>query len=352
MSWIPRIARIAAMAAAIIAALCAIWYVWTYYALDPRTRNGHVRADVIGVTTDVSGIITNVHVAADQRVNKGDLLFQVDTERFTIAVERARANLESAQAALVYAQQQASRNRGLRGLVAQQAIDQSDSELRNARAAVDQARAALASANLDLKRSSVRAPVSGIVSYVDLRPGAFATPGQGMMALVDLDSLRVEGYFQETRLKHVHVDDRAQVQLMGDDKLLYGHVASITSAVNDSDTSIGRNLLPSISPNFAWVRLAQRIPVRVKLDPQYVSDALVPGRTATVVVLGPDRQRGQDGKLPTSKSAPGAVAAPGTPGTPGTLGTPGTSGGASDAARVASGAAAIPASAAHAGAAS
>lgn len=306
MSWIRRITRVATMAAAIIGALCAIWYIWTYYALDPRTRNGHVRADIIGVTSDVSGIITSVKVAADQHVNKGDLLFQVDTRRFTIAIERARANLESAQAALDYAQQQASRNRGLRGLVAQQAIDQSDSELRNARAAVDQARAALASADLDLERSSVRAPASGIVSYVDLRPGAFATPGQGMMALVDQDSLRVEGYFQETRLRHVHVGDRAQVQLMGDDRLLYGRVASITGAVNDSDTNIGRNLLPSINPNFAWVRLAQRIPVRVKLDPQCVSDALVPGRTATVVILGADH-RGN--AIPTCTGAAGALGA-------------------------------------------
>jgi multidrug resistance efflux pump len=308
MNWIHRIARIVATAVVVVLALSAVWYIWTYYALDPRTRNGHVRADVIGVTTDVSGIITSVNVHADQRVNQGDLLFQVDTERFTIAVERARANLESAEGTLVFAQQQASRNRGLRGLVAQQTIDQSDSELRNARAAVDQARAALASAELDLRRSSVRAAVAGIVSYADLRPGAFAQAGQGMLALVDLDSLRVEGYFQETRLKHVHVGDRAEVTLMGDDTPLYGRVTSITGAVNDSDTSVGHNLLPTISPNFAWVRLAQRIPVRIKLDPQYVSDALVPGRTATVVILGPERKAER-----TNKPAPdNARAASGT----------------------------------------
>ncbi|WP_321967863.1 HlyD family secretion protein [Burkholderia cepacia] len=278
------------MFSVIVAALCAIWYIWTYYERDPRTRNGHVRADVVGVTTDVSGLVTSVAVVADQRVRKGDLLFQVDTERFAIAVRQARANLESNEANLVYAQQQAARNRALRGLVAEQNVEQSDSTLRRSRAAVDQARAALASAQLDLDRSSVRASVNGIVSYADLRPGVYAAPGRGLLALVDLDSLRVEGYFQETRLRRVHVGDRAEVLLMGDDKPVYGHVTSITGAVNDSDTTIGGNLLPSINPNFAWVRLAQRIPVRIRLDPQYVTDALVPGRSATVLILAPDKR--------------------------------------------------------------
>jgi multidrug resistance efflux pump len=299
-----RTIRIVVMAIAAALALCAIWYIWTYFERDPRTRNGHVRADVIGVTTDVSGIITSVHVASDQRVQKGDLLFQVDAQRFTIALDRARANLESAEASLAFARQQASRHRALAGLVPQQTIDQSDSALRGARASVDQARAALASAQLDLERSNVRASANGIVSYADLRPGAYATAGQGMLALVDTDSLRVEGYFQETRLKHVHVGDRAEVRLMGDDTPLYGRVVSITGAVNDSDTSIGRNLLPSISPNFAWVRLAQRIPVRIKLDPQYVGDALVPGRSASVVILGANKAGPKAGQADHAASAP------------------------------------------------
>ncbi|MFM0323880.1 efflux RND transporter periplasmic adaptor subunit [Caballeronia glebae] len=302
MNLLHRFLRIGLTAVAVLIALIAIWYVWTYYERDPRTRNGHVRADVVGVTTDVSGIITSVEVSADQRVKKGDLLFQVDRARFTIAVERARANLESAEASLVYARQQASRNRALRGLVPEQTIDQSDSTLRTGTASVDQARAALASAELDLERSSVRASVNGVVSYAELRPGAYATAGQGMLALVDTDSLRVEGYFQETRLKHVHVGDRAEVLLMGEDKPFYGRVSSVTSAVNDSDTSIGSNHLPSIAPNFAWVRLAQRIPVRIKLDPQYISDALVPGRSATVLILGPDAAK-QHGASPASGAA-------------------------------------------------
>ncbi|KVV23139.1 RND transporter [Burkholderia cepacia] len=285
MNPIRRFVSLAITGATVLIALCAIWYVWTYYERDPRTRNGHVRADVVGVTTDVSGLVTAVDVVSEQRVKKGDLLFQVDTERFEIAVQQAQANLESAQAALVYAGQQATRNRNLHDLVAKQELDQSESTLRTARATVDQARAALAAAQLNLARSSVRAPVNGIVSYVDLKPGAYATAGKGLLALVDLDSLRVEGYFQETRLDQIHVGDRAEVRLLGSDAPLYGHVASITSAINDSDTNIGSNLLPSIAPNFAWVRLAQRIPVRIKIDPGSELGVLIPGRSASVTIL-------------------------------------------------------------------
>lgn len=270
---------------AIAAALIAIWYIWTYYERDPRTRNGHVRADVIGVTTDVSGLITSVNVVSDQHVKKGDLLFQVDTERFRIGVQKARATLESARASLIYAQQQADRNHRLRDLVARQSIDQAESALRTARADVDQADAALAAAQLDFERSSVRAPVNGIVTYVDLRPGTYATAGKGLLALVDSDSIRIEGYFQETRLEHIRVGDRAEVMLMGAVRPLYGTVTSVTSAINDSDTNIGNNLLPSIAPNFAWVRLAQRIPVRIKIDEGTDLINLIPGRSASVAIL-------------------------------------------------------------------
>lgn len=284
--------RVLLTLAVLAVAACAVWYLWVYYEVDPRTRNGHVKADIVPVSTDVSGLVTKVFVEHDQRVNKGDLLFQVDTQRFEIAVEHARANLESAQASLIYARQVNERNHALKSVVATQSVQQSESDEREARARLAQAEAALKSAALDLERSSVRAPVNGIISYADLRPGAYVQAGKGMLALADMDSLRVEGYFQETRLSRIHIGDRAEVRLMGEDHSRYGTVISITAAVNDSDTTIGSNLLPSITPNFDWVRLAQRVPVRIRLDSQYVSDDLVSGRSATVVVLGPDGDEG------------------------------------------------------------
>ncbi|EUC18793.1 efflux RND transporter periplasmic adaptor subunit [Paraburkholderia hospita] len=306
MNFIRRIASASITIITVIIGLCAIWYIWTYYERDPRTRNGHVRADIVGVTTDVSGLVTAVSVVSDQKVKKGDLLFQVDTERFVIAVQRAQANLESARATLIYARQQANRNHQLRDLVSKQNVEQADSALRTALAEVDQDQAALASAKLDLDRSSVRAPVNGIVTYVDLRPGAYATAGKGLLALVDTDSLRIEGYFQETQLEHIHTGDRAEIVVMGSSKTLYGTVTSVTSAVNDSDTNIGGNLLPSIAPNFAWVRLAQRIPVRIRIDPDADTRGLIPGRSASVAILNrTDRQRPTGAAASKASSASG-----------------------------------------------
>lgn len=284
---IKKVIRVLVTLVALAAAALAVWYVWTYYERDPRTRNGHVRADIVQVSTDISGLVTEVFVENDQRVTKGQLLFQVDTQRFELARQHASASLENAQASLRFAEQVQRRNHALKGLVAEQAVQQADSDELKARAKVALAKVALKTAELDLERSSVKAPVNGIITYADLRPGAYVQAGRGMLALVDLDSLRVEGYFQENRLHHVHLGDRAEVSLMGDERKLYGTVVSITAAINDSDTRIAGNLLPSISPNFDWVRLAQRIPVRIKLDPQYLSDALVSGRTASVLILAP-----------------------------------------------------------------
>ncbi|MHC1478991.1 efflux RND transporter periplasmic adaptor subunit [Frateuria aurantia] len=268
------------------------WYllnaIWTYYERDPRTRDGHVRADVVGVTTDVSGLVTEVNIEGNRFVHKGQILFQVDPARFAIALRQADATVEARQADLTYARQQAVRNRALRGLVSQQATDQSDSNLRAARAALDLAIAARDSAALDLRRATVRAPVDGVASYVALRPGTYVHAGTAVLALVDAASIRVEGYFQETRLSRIHIGDRARIHLIGEKAVLYGHVSSITGAVNDSDTTVGGNLLPSIDPNFSWVRLAQRVPVRISIDGHPSQPLLLPGRTASIVILGPD----------------------------------------------------------------
>ncbi|WP_448679118.1 efflux RND transporter periplasmic adaptor subunit [Pseudomonas nicosulfuronedens] len=297
MHGVLKVIRALVTAAAVAAAALAVWYVWSYYERDPRTRNGHVRADIVQVSTDISGLVTEVFVENDQRVAKGQLLFQVDTQRFELAREHARAALTSAEASLRFAEQVQRRNHALKGLVAEQAVQQADSDELEARSRVELAKVALKTAELDLERSSVRAPVNGIITYADLRPGAYVQAGRGMLALVDLDSLRVEGYFQENRLHHVHLGDRAEVSLMGDERQLYGTVVSITAAINDSDTKIAGNLLPSISPNFDWVRLAQRIPVRIKLDPQYLSDELVSGRSASVLILGPPGAATQPGEV-------------------------------------------------------
>jgi len=270
----------------VCAALLMAYYVWTYYEIAPRTRDGHVLADVVDVTTDVSGLLTEVDVHGNQFVEKGQVLFRVDPLRFSIALDKAKASLDSAQAALMFARQQNSRNHALQGLVAQQSVDQTDNNLRSAQATLEQAKATLASAQLDLERATVRAPFAGIATNVTLHPGRYVAAGTGMLALVDQASLRVEGYFQETRLSHIHIGDRARVDLMGESVPLYGHVVSISGGITDSETTAGANLLPTINPNFAWVRLAQRVPVWVALDETPTRQLLLSGRSATVSIIG------------------------------------------------------------------
>ncbi|MES1147584.1 MAG: HlyD family efflux transporter periplasmic adaptor subunit, partial [Bradyrhizobium guangdongense] len=130
----------------------------------------------------------------------------------------------------------------------------------------------------------VRASVNGSITNMDLRPGTYVSAGKGVMALVDTDTLRVEGYFEETKLSRIHVGDPVSIRLMGDNTRLTGRVESIAAGIEDRDRTAGSNLLANVNPTFNWVRLAQRVPVRIKLDDVPPDIALVSGRTATVEV--------------------------------------------------------------------
>jgi multidrug resistance efflux pump len=137
---------------------------------------------------------------------------------------------------------------------------------------------------LNLARTTVRATVHGIVTNLDLHPGDYIAAGTQAMALVDTDSLRVEGYFEETKLGGIHLGDPVVVHLMGEPRALHGRVDSIAAGINDSERTNTSNLLPNVNPTFSWVRLAQRIPVRVKLGQVPAGISLIVGRTATVTV--------------------------------------------------------------------
>jgi multidrug resistance efflux pump len=155
----------------------------------------------------------------------------------------------------------------------------------SAQAAYDQAVADVALAKLNIERSEVRASVSGIVTNNELRPGAYLAPGKGVMALLDTDTLHVQGYFEETKLQRIHVGDPVNVRLMGSSRALLGKVESVAAGIEDRDRSNGSTLLANVNPTFNWVRLAQRVPVRIALDGSERNE-LVAGATATVEVLG------------------------------------------------------------------
>ncbi len=280
------VARYGVTLALAVVAIYAGWRLWAHYELEPWTRDGRVRADIVEIAPDVSGLVTDVPAHDNQIVHKGDVLFRIDRDRFNLALKQAEANLEGRVAVLDAAQKDLVRYKNMTAIaVSEQKVEQVTATAAQAEADLHRAEADRDVAKLNLERSEVRASVNGPITNFDLRPGNYVTAGKGVAALIDQDSLRVEGYFEETKLPLIHVGDKAVVHLMGEDRPLLGHVESVAGGIEDRDRSAGANLLADVNPTFSWVRLAQRIPVRIALD--HVPDGvrLVAGRTSTVVIV-------------------------------------------------------------------
>ncbi|WP_184227233.1 efflux RND transporter periplasmic adaptor subunit [Paraburkholderia youngii] len=258
--------------------------IWRRYETYPWTRDGHVRADIVRVAPDVGGLVTSVAVHDNEEVKAGQLLFVVDRPRYSDALAEANAAIDSADAVLNQARREAKRDLALGDLVATETHEENNAKVETALATLNRAVASKNTAALNVARTEVHASVNGIVTNLDLHPGDYIGPGAQAMAIVDSDSIRVEGYFEETKLRHIHVGSSVRVQLMGDSRVLSGHVDSISAGIADDQRSLTANLLPSITPTFSWVRLAQRFPVRIKLNSVPVDLAFIPGRTATVSI--------------------------------------------------------------------
>lgn len=276
-----------AVTLAVTAVACVVgWQLWTYYMDSPWTRDGRVRADVVQVTPDVSGLVAEVAVRNDQAVKRGDVLFRIDPVRFQLALQEAEAVLASKDATAQEAVREMNRYLALTSLeVSVEKQQQRSATAAEARAAYQQALADRDVARLNLERATVRASVNGIVSNFSMRPGDYATAGNAVFALVDTDSFYVSGYFQETKLPAIRVGDKVQVHLMGESRTIDGHVESIAGGIADRELSDSSSLLANVNPTFSWVRLAQRVPVRVALDHVPEGIRLIAGRTATVVVI-------------------------------------------------------------------
>jgi len=280
------IRRFAVTGLAVVAALAVGRYLWVYYMDAPWTRDGRVRADVVTVAPDVSGFATEILVKDNQAVARGDVLMRIDRARFALALQQAEAVVAGRKATLEQADLDLKRYNDLTtAAVSQQKKEQVVATQLLAQASYDQAVADRGVAQLNLDRSEIRAPVSGRISNMDLRPGTYVSAGKGVMALVDTSSLRVDGYFEETKLARIHPGDPVRIHLMGDSQELTGRVESIAAGIEDRDRAQGSNLLANVTPTFSWVRLAQRVPVRVSLDAVPDGATLVAGRTATVEIL-------------------------------------------------------------------
>ena len=309
-----------------VAAIFAGLHIWQYYNSEPWTRDARVRGDVIQVSSDVAGLITEVLVTDNQEVKQGQVLFKVDTARQYLDVEQAKADLLQAQATLAeskaalaqakadvvksqaniqLADQNAKRYASLLdGAISQQeqdqifaAKDQAHAEHIQAEAAIQQATATIEKqqalvevakskvnlAKLNLNRSEVVAPADGTLSNFELKAGNYVKVGQGIAALLDRQQLYVVGYFEETKLNKIKIGAPATIQLMGDNETFTGHVQGIATGIEDRERTQGSGLLANVNPTFSWVRLAQRVPVKITLDKLPENKlSFVAGRTATV----------------------------------------------------------------------
>jgi RND family efflux transporter MFP subunit len=281
----PFIARLIVTGIAVAIAAVVAWQLWVYYMDDPWTRDGRVRADIVEIAPDVSGLVAQVFVRDNQAVRTGDPLFQIDPVRFTLAVQEAQATVARAKAAYDDAARNAARYAALSNNAASGlSRDQSSAQALEAAAEWHQAQADLAVAQLNLARSIVRATVNGIITNFSMRPGDYVTTGNAVAALVDTDSLYVDGYFEETKLNRIAVGDPARVTLLDGGPAISGHVESIAAGIADAERTPSPNLLADVNPTFTWVRLAQRVPVRIAIDHVPSGTTLIAGLTATVVI--------------------------------------------------------------------
>ena len=257
---------------------------WVHYMDEPWTRDGRVRAEVVNIAPDVSGAVVELPARDNQFVHKGDLLMQIDPSHYQIAVEQAQAAVAARKAELQMRRDDAQRRADMDSeVVSKENRENATHTASAAEAQYQQALAALDAAKLNLERTRVVSPVDGYVTNLNVYRGDYAIAGSAKLAVVDSNSFWVYGYFEETKLPHVKIGDKADIRLMSGGTLK-GHVESISRGIYDRDNPQSRELLADVNPTFNWVRLAQRVPVRVKIDSVPEGVLLSAGTTCTVVV--------------------------------------------------------------------
>jgi len=267
-----------------VIAILAGRVLWVHYMDEPWTRDGRVRAEVINIAPDVSGAVVELPARDNEFVHKGDLLMQIDPSHYQIAVEEAQAAVAARKAELTMREDDAKRRADMDSLVVSKENRENASHTANAaQAQYEQALATLDAARLNLSRTRVISPVDGYVTNLQVFKGDYAIAGQAKLAVVDSHSYWVYGYFEETKLPHVKIGNKAEIKLMSGGTL-EGHVESISRGIYDRDNPQSRELLADVNPTFNWVRLAQRVPVRIHIDKVPDGMILAAGTTCTVVV--------------------------------------------------------------------
>lgn len=280
--WLRRFANTAFV---IVIAFLMGWLLWRHYMLSPWTRDGRVRAETVNVAAEIFGKIKELKVVENQFVHKGDVLFVIDPEEFQLDLAKAEATLESRrQEMLIRESLSQRRNQMSAEAVSKEEQQTSESTASMAEAAYQEAKAQRDLAKLNLERTIVRSPVNGYVDNLRLRVGDYAVVGQNKLTIIDSDSFWVSGYFEETKMPGIHEGDPAVIKLMGVGPALTGHVESISRGIADSNGSTDTQGLANVNPVFYWVRLAQRIPVRVHIDQVPDGVTIAAGMTCTVTI--------------------------------------------------------------------
>ena len=292
---IPALITLAVIAVAIVLGRA----MWDAYMGAPWTRDGTVRADVVTMAPEVAGRIVELPVADNRFVHKGDLLMVIDPTNFKIAVSLAEAEVQQAQANMWNAARESQRRQALTDLaVTGEEKETFATSAVSAQAQYQQAQANLQQARVNLERTEIRSPVNGWVTNLMAQQGDYANVGTNVISLVDADSFWLDGYFEETNIDPIHVGDRAEIKLMGYPEIVRGHVDSIARGINVPNAEAGPQGLATVNPIFTWVRLAQRIPVRIHIDHVPEGIVLAAGQTATVEIEHRARRSRDAGKAP------------------------------------------------------
>ena len=285
------IRKILAYSLTLAVATVAGWIIWTEYQRytdDPWTRDGQVRANVVGIAPRVPGPIIKIAVIDNQQVKRGDLLFEIDPADYQAALEQAKAQVLAAEATLTQRKQDLDRQTELFQRKVNPLKDYQDAQdnCDTAKANLAAAKANLVTAQLRLSYTKIYATVNGEVTNLNVSEGAYASTGEQILALVDRDSYWIAAYFKETQLRHIATGDTAIISLMGnEDQPFTGRVRSVGWGIFVTDGSAGQGtaLLPSVSPTIDWVRLPQRFPVRIQVA-NSERTALRMGQTASVTI--------------------------------------------------------------------
>jgi RND family efflux transporter MFP subunit len=278
---------LATMAIALVAVLIAI-LAWDHYLMTPWTRDGRIRVQVASVAPEVSGQIKELRIVDNQFVHKGDVLYLIDPFDFEVALGTNTALLQQKAADLQVKEKQSERRLHLSDLATTPEQQQvyTGSAIQ-AKAAFEAAQQQVAQAQINLNRTQVRSPVNGYVTNLLLRVGDYAHQGASNVSIIDTDSFWIDGYFEETKMARVCAGDRAEAKLMGYSLPIIGHVATVTRGTSVSNAAAGTQGLPNVDPVYTWVRLAQRVPVRIAIDEVPPDVPLVSGMTATVTIRSP-----------------------------------------------------------------